>query len=53
MYIEIEWIGTSGWNPDVGNVEKGKLIVVTTELADKLIEQGQAKLKDKKKKGGK
>jgi len=53
MYIEVIWIGESGWNPDVGNVERGKLIVVTTEFADKLVEQKQAKFKDKKKKGGK
>lgn len=53
MYIEVEWIGVSGWNPDIGNVEKGKTFLISTELADKLIEQGQAKLKVKKGKGGK
>lgn len=50
----IEWTGEAGWNPAIGNVEKGMRVTVPTDIGQNLIEQGRAKQVAKvTKKGGK
>ncbi len=44
------WIGPSGYNPLVGAVENGKVISLSTEQSNDLLERGLIKKDEEKKK---